>query len=1506
MATTPSLPTVAIALPTFNRHALLQGALDSILAQTYPHYRVDILDNGSTPPVTLPPHLASDPRFTIRRIDDNAQRLQFGLAWMQNVTTPYIAFLFDDDRWEAEKLEKQVALLESQPNVVACFTHVTIIDDHGNIHPAPPRPYPQIFQVENRSRAEWARHFFRYGNCLCQPSALLRTQDLQRHLPLLPLRQLWDFATWVNLLAAGDLHTIPEPLTQYRVFSTGANESALNPEAASRLNFETSRILHTFRQLPDPLIAEAFACGDAATPTTDGDTLDLALYNAAVRIGSANHFRFAAELAESTFQRHVREGNSAQAAAWSDRYSAAAGQTRSALNVRSTSGRLPPPADRSISFVICSIDNTKYNHVSARLDAICTAPHEIIRIDDAQSLSEGYTRGIAKARFDTVVLCHDDIDLLCDTALADILHDALHQFDVVGVAGPRVLKSAFWLNGGPGNTVGLVIHGPVGKPDAPFVINYYDGSDAPRLPVQALDGVFIAAKKRVFDRVAFDADLFDGFHLYDIDFSYRCHLAGLHVGVAKDLALVHASPGNFGEAWLRYEKRFREKFPSLAAARLSPRQAPAAIHAGSLAEAALICRDADALLQRESDLAPPANPVDSLYALWRRRSTMQEIDAQLLAERMVRNWTTRPGFHLLLALHPGEESLLADTLDSLAGQLYPEWLLTVVTTLDAPEGLADIPTLQWLALKDAGHIDYVIDEMAAASPGNWLARIEPGLTFEPQTLQVIADYINARPGWQLIYCDEDTREPDGRYTTPLFKPDVNLDLLRSMAYFGSLVLVSKQAFLDCGRYGPHAGAENYDLALRVLDGHGAAHIGHISQVLAHLPRDSARAMNPDTEMGALAAHLQRNGLDADIRDGALFGTRHVRYRWGDHPLVSIVIQTRDREEYLRPLLDSLFERTAYPHFEVVIVDNDSTDPDALALFARVQAEGRARVVHQPGPFNFAAGANAGAAAARGDYLLFLDNDTHVVQDEWLDRLMAFAQRPDVGIVGPRLAFPESARLQHAPWVLGLRGTAASPWEGELELTEAGYMGRALCDQEASAVSGSALLVRRAAFEGVGGMDAAQLPLMNASADLCLRVRDSGLRTLWTPAAMLVHYGGVSIKARQRQPANALADVVTARNNHNVFIERWLPRLANDPFYNRNLSLTEAFKPEHVAPIDWDGHFHDRPRILGVPLTGGAGEYRLRAPLRAIGQAGLAQTMIVEPPKAFFVRILTPIEVARAEPDTLILHQPLDDAQTDALEGYARFNRDVRRIITIDDLITAVPAKNAFFKSGFKDARPRLRKVLGLADRLIVSTQPLADVCADMIDDLRVMPNCLEWSLWGDIAPPRLPRKKPRVGWAGAQQHLGDLEQIFPVVEALADEVDWIFMGMCPDPLKPYVREAHGFEVDFRLYPAALAKLDLDLAIAPLEVNAFNEAKSNLRLLEYGAMGWPVICTDIYPYQGAPVTQLPNEPERWIAAIREQLAEPAALRAAGLALQAWVRDRFILENHAASWFAAYGP
>jgi hypothetical protein len=243
-----------------------------------------------------------------------------------------------------------------------------------------------------------------------------------------------------------------------------------------------------------------------------------------------------------------------------------------------------------------------------------------------------------------------------------------------------------------------------------------------------------------------------------------------------------------------------------------------------------------------------------------------------------------------------------------------------------------------------------------------------------------------------------------------------------------------------------------------------------------------------------------------------------------------------------------------------------------------------------------------------------------------------------------------------------------------------------------------------------------------------------------------------------------------------------------------------------------------------------------------------------------------------------------------------------RVMSLDDLITQLPPKNAFYRFAFKDAKPRLRRAAALCQRLIVSTEPLRELTRSMCDDVRVVPNRLESDRWLGLHSTRRAGRKPRVGWAGAQQHQGDLELIYDVVRATAQEAEWVFFGMCPEALRPYVHEFHEF-VSFDEYPAKLASLNLDLAIAPLELNAFNEAKSNLRLLEYGVLGWPVLCTDIYPYQGAPVTRLPNEPRIWIEAIRERIHNLDAAAQEGDRLREWVLAGYLLENSLEEWLDA---
>lgn len=895
------------------------------------------------------------------------------------------------------------------------------------------------------------------------------------------------------------------------------------------------------------------------------------------------------------------------------------------------------------------------------------------------------------------------------------------------------------------------------------------------------------------------------------------------------------------------------------------------------------------------------------YRAWTKNHQLLEIDGQLFAERMLLQWRTRPVFQLLVWVEPEQLELLADTLDSLQGQMYPDWRLAVFSSLPCPDPLFnELGVLSWtVCAPDPAARNAAFNDVLTTSDADWLALVTPGVRLAPHCLIRLGDYINLRPEWAAIYTDEDVIDADGDRHSPRFKPDFNLDLLRSGYYPGSFCVIRKTAVIHDGPIFRNPGAENYDLLLRALDTAGEVSIGHIADVLVHAP-EAALPVDEGAELSALIAHLQRNQIDGDVLGGYLPSTYRIHYRHPQNPRVSVIIPNKDKPEFLVPCVESLLQKTDYPDYEVLIVDNQSSDPDLFTYYNQLLAywPERVRIIDYPHPFNYSAICNQAAEQATGSYLLFLNNDTQILHPEWLSRMMAHAQRPDVGIVGARLVYPESGRIQHAGVIVGLDGVADHHFIGQLELDEPGYLNRALLEQDYSAVTGACQLIRKDLYVSVGGQDQVDLTVSYNDIDLCLKVVSRGLRVVWTPFATLVHHGSVTQKSDQVDLEKQAKKHARFQKERETMIERWLPILARDPAYNPNLSLLHRdMRVEHQLPINWDVNFHDRKRVLGIPLPGGSGDFRIIQPFEALSQAGRTQCEYIRFGKGES-RVPLIAELARLAPDTVVLHAALNDVEILFLEAARRHLPEIRRVFMLDDLVTQVPEKSAAFKSvmrHFRDAKPRLREALRHCDRLVVSTPPLADLCKDLIDDIVVIPNKLRRDVWTPLQSLRGQGSKPRVGWAGAQQHQGDLEWIEPVVRALADEVEWVFMGMCPDALRPWISEFHDF-VPIDQYPAKLAGLNLDLAVAPLEQHPFNAAKSNLRILEYGILGWPVICTDIDPYRfmDAPVTRLQNEPERWIEAIRANIQDPDGLRKQGDQLRAWVLEHFILEEGLNDW------
>lgn len=768
----------------------------------------------------------------------------------------------------------------------------------------------------------------------------------------------------------------------------------------------------------------------------------------------------------------------------------------------------------------------------------------------------------------------------------------------------------------------------------------------------------------------------------------------------------------------------------------------------------------------------------------------------------------------------------------------------------------------------------------------WFVEIRAGDLVDTDGIILLLEQIAARNVHRLYYMDETLLDADGAPSGPQFKPDFDIEHLRARPYCGRFLLINRTTFLELRGFDEALSVgKHHDFLLRAFEHLGAEAIGHIPALIFH------GTHTPSIPIELLASiverHLERSSIAASLEQGLLPDSLRVCYAHPDRPLVSIIIPTRNQQAMLARCIETLTSKTAYDNYELLIVDNQSDEPDAVAYIKGIEdlALPQLRVLHYDKPFNYSAVNNLAAREARGDYLVLLNNDTAILEAGWLDALLNHAQRPEVGVVGAKLLFPDG-RIQHGGVILGLRGPADHPFIGE-PMNATGYGGRLMLDQQYSAVTAACLMIRKRIYEEVGGLDEQSFAVSYNDIDLCLKVRTAGYSVVWTPYARLMHVANVSQKAED--PARQEAKQARFAAEQHEMYRRWMPWIKADPAYNPNFRLKGTGFELESNPV-FRPSLPGRKKLLAhCGDLWGSGLYRMIAPATVLGEEGLVSG-------GCYSEYFLPAEVARIEPDTIVLQRQTSDMQLRHAADYRSYC-NARLIFEVDDYLPNLPTSNVHKKLLPPDLVKRLRKAMSICDRMVVSTQALRDAMQPFHDDIVVLPNYLPHRLWGGIPDrkPADPSRRPRVGWAGGSSHTGDLRLVADVVKALADRVDWVFFGMKPEGVDACIAEFHP-GVHLSQYPAALAALDLDLAIAPLEENIFNECKSNLRLLEYGICGYPVIATDLEPYRcGFPVTLVRNRFRDWVSAIEDKLADREALFAEGLALQAFVRAGWMLEG-----------
>lgn len=511
------------------------------------------------------------------------------------------------------------------------------------------------------------------------------------------------------------------------------------------------------------------------------------------------------------------------------------------------------------------------------------------------------------------------------------------------------------------------------------------------------------------------------------------------------------------------------------------------------------------------------------------------------------------------------EKFLAQMIDSLLAQTYGNWELCIAN--GSPEDSAMKKVLEEYTKKDsrirvseltenkgiAGNTNAAL-EMAQ---GEFVGLLDHDDLLAPNALYEIVRALDEDRNLDAVYTDEDkvTTELDEHFQ-PHLKPDFNLDFLRSNNYICHFFVVRRSIVQKVGGFCQEFdGAQDHDFIFRCIE--TAEKVGHIPEILYHWRTHKAStADNPASKMyafdagkRAIEAHLKRTGTEGIVSHTPDLGFFRVKYPVQGQPLVSVIIPNKDEKETLKACIDSIREKTEYPNYEIIIVENNSTTDEIFQYYKELSQDSRIRLLRWKKEFNYSAINNYGVRHANGEYLLFLNNDVTVITPGWIKELLGVCQRPEVGAAGVKLIYPDNT-IQHAGCVIGLGGIAGHMFV-DMPANRTGYLHKASILQDMSAVTAACMMMKRTAFEEAGGFTE-KLSVAFNDVDLCLKVRKNHKLIVYDPYVQLYH-----MESKTRGAEDNKEKVRRFQEEIEYMRCQWIDILKKgDPYYNKNLSLTK--------------------------------------------------------------------------------------------------------------------------------------------------------------------------------------------------------------------------------------------------------------------------------------------------------------------------------------------------------------
>jgi len=551
------------------------------------------------------------------------------------------------------------------------------------------------------------------------------------------------------------------------------------------------------------------------------------------------------------------------------------------------------------------------------------------------------------------------------------------------------------------------------------------------------------------------------------------------------------------------------------------------------------------------------------YALWigKNECAGKELEAQR-GEQFVQ----MPKISILVPMYNTPLPVFKEMVESVRSQTYENWELCLVDGGSTNPDLLQMA--EALALADSRILFHALGQnlgiagnsnaAADLASGNFLALLDHDDTLAPFALREMVVALNTNPEADFFYSDEDKIDETGlsRFDA-YFKPDFAPDTLRSYNYICHFTMMSTMLFRAAGAFRKgFDGSQDYDLFLRATE--KAKQIVHVPKILYHwrvsenstARSGEAKPYVAEASCRALTSHLERIGMKGTVGIGLLPSVYDVRPAIDGTPLVSIIIPNKDHVPDLKTCLESIQAKTTWSNYEILVVENNSKEAATFRYYDQIEANPKIRLVKWADGFNFAAINNFAAREARGEYLLLLNNDTEIIEPDWLTRMLEHAQRKEVGAVGAMLYYPDDT-IQHAGVVIGLNSLADHSFKG-VPRRAVGYFSRTHIVQDVSAVTGACLMMRREVYDAVKGLNEDFAVAFN-DIDLCMRIRRKGLLIVWTPHAKLYHH-----ESKSRGYEDTPAKHKRFLREINLFYSIWgRPHQLQDPYYNRNLTMEGA-------------------------------------------------------------------------------------------------------------------------------------------------------------------------------------------------------------------------------------------------------------------------------------------------------------------------------------------------------------